>query len=323
MSSLPVPGRSGMRLPRVTPSTYRRVTLAAQFLLAFIIVTGAAVRLTGSGLGCTDWPTCESGNVVAPMEYHPMIEFGNRMVTGAVSVVVILAVLGSLGRVPRRRDLTVLSLGLVAGVVGQIVLGGVTVLSHLWPPFVMSHFLLSMLILWCAVVLHHRAGEPDDARGAVRAAVVDPSVAWLGRACVAAAAAVVVMGTVVTGTGPHPGSNEGQIVDRLPFSLHDVARLHGAMVMAFLVLVVGTAVQLVRTGAPAGVRRRVEILLAVLVAQAGVGYAQYFLGVPALLVAVHVAGAVAVWVATLRFRLGLSVVQPAPAAAPQPIAALT
>lgn len=315
------------RLPRVSPVAYRRVTLAAQFLLAFIIVTGAAVRLTGSGLGCTDWPTCESGRVVAPLEYHPMIEFGNRLVTGAVSIVVVLAVLGSLLRVgPRRRDLVRLSLGLVAGVIGQIVLGGVTVLSHLWPPFVMSHFLLSMLILWCAVVLHHRAGEPDSTAGEARAPVVDDTTWRLGRLLVVAAALVVFMGTVVTGTGPHPGSSGDQLVDRLPFSLHDVARIHGALVMAFLALVLVVIARLVRTGAPGHVRRQSELLLLVLVSQAGVGYAQYFLGVPALLVAVHVAGAVAVWAAVLRFSLGLSVPASAStsvAAPPDPVLAST
>lgn len=314
------------RLPRVSAVAYRRVTLAAQFLLAFIIVTGAAVRLTGSGLGCTDWPTCESGRVVAPLEYHPMIEFGNRMVTGAVSIAVVLAVLGSLLRVgPRRRDLVRLSLGLVAGVVGQIVLGGITVLSHLWPPFVMSHFLLSMLILWCAVVLHHRAGEPDETAGGDRVAVVDATTRGLGRLLVVAAAVVVFMGTVVTGTGPHPGSSGDQLVDRLPFSLHDVARIHGALVMAFLALVLVTIARLVRAGAPNRVRRQSEWLLLVLVSQAGVGYAQYFLGVPALLVAVHVAGAVAVWVAVLRFSLGLSAPArvPSEATPADPVPALT
>ena len=310
-----------MRLPTITPAAYRRVTLATQFLLAFIIVTGAAVRLTGSGLGCTDWPTCEGGKVVAPLEYHPMIEFGNRIVTGLVSVAVVLAVLGSFARGgERRRDLVRLSLGLVAGVVGQVVLGGITVLSHLWPPFVMSHFLLSMVILWCAVVLHHRAGEPDDLVGddRVRRPVVDRLTLLLGRACAVAAAAVIVMGTVVTGTGPHPGSNDGELIERLPFSLHDVARIHGAMAVAFCALVAVVVVRLLRAGAPGRVRRRAEWLLASLVFQGAVGYTQYFLGVPAWLVAVHVAGAVALWVAVLRLWLVLSVaVAPSSAAADQ------
>ena len=101
---------------RIGPGTYRRITLAAVFLLAFIVVTGGAVRLAGSGLGCPDWPTCDKGRIVAPAEIHAWIEFGNRLVTGLVSVIVILAVLGSLVRAPRRRDLTLLSVGLVGGV---------------------------------------------------------------------------------------------------------------------------------------------------------------------------------------------------------------
>ncbi|MDQ4132527.1 MAG: COX15/CtaA family protein, partial [Actinomycetota bacterium] len=135
-----------MRVPRLSPAAYRRVTFVAALALAFIIITGGAVRLTGSGLGCPDWPTCARDRIVAPWEYHAMVEFVNRTITGLVSVAVMLAVLGSLVRQPRRRDLTWLSLGLVAGVIGQIVLGGITVLFHLWPPLVMGHFVLSMVI---------------------------------------------------------------------------------------------------------------------------------------------------------------------------------
>src|SRR3954452_7181028 len=124
---------------------YRRITCGALVAVTIIIVTGAAVRLTGSGLGCPDWPTCARGRVVAPFEYHAMVEFVNRTVTGLVSVAVALAVLGSLLRTPRRRDLTRWSLGLVAGVVAQIVLGGVTVLLELTPPIVMAHFVLSLV----------------------------------------------------------------------------------------------------------------------------------------------------------------------------------
>src|SRR5688572_26237518 len=146
---------------RLTPRAYRRVTLLALCALAFIVVTGGAVRVTGSGLGCPDWPTCAESSVVAPLEYHAMVEFVNRMITGLVSVLVILAVLGSMVRIERRRDLTLLSWGLVAGVMGQVVLGGLTVLFDLAPPLVMGHFVVSMLLIWCAVVLHDRAGLPD------------------------------------------------------------------------------------------------------------------------------------------------------------------
>src|SRR3954470_9260918 len=152
-----------MALPAMTPRRYQRITLVAAWSLAAIIVTGAIVRLSGSGLGCPDWPTCEKNRLVAPLSWHPMVEFLNRAITGLVSVAVILAVLGSLWRVPRRRDLVWLSVSLVLGVIAQIVLGGGSVLVDLEPPFVMAHFLLSIVLVWLAVLLHHRAGEPDGA----------------------------------------------------------------------------------------------------------------------------------------------------------------
>ena len=303
-----------MRLPRLSPAAYRRITFVAALALAFIIVTGGAVRLTGSGLGCPDWPTCARDRVVAPWEYHAMVEFVNRTITGLVSVAVMLAVLGSLVRQPRRRDLTWLSLGLVAGVIGQIVLGGITVLFHLWPPLVMGHFVLSMVILADAVVLHHRAGlrdhptQPDGTRGPTAGPpptrpVVGRPLVLLGRLVLVATAVAIVMGTVVTGTGPHGGDED---VDRLPFFLPDVARLHGISVMLLLALVLVTLWRLRSDGAPPVLLRRGEVLLGVLVAQAAVGYTQYFTGVPALLVGVHIAGATAVWATTIHFLLGFT-----------------
>jgi heme a synthase len=296
---------------RLTPRAYERITLVALLALAFIVVTGAGVRLTGSGLGCPNWPTCDDGRLVAPLEYHAMVEFVNRTVTGLVSVAVMLAVLGSLVRRPRRPDLVWLSLGLVAGVIGQIVLGGLVVLFHLYPPLVMGHFVLSMLLLLDATVLHHRARQPDGAR------LVDaagPEHRALGRLVVAAAAVAILLGTVVTGSGPHAGSHDGELVERLPFDIGDVARLHSLSVLLFGGLVLYLVRSLRVAGAPASVQRRAEVLLAVLVAQAGVGYAQYFLGVPALLVALHILGAVAVWIAVLRLVLGLRVAVPDPSA---------
>jgi cytochrome c oxidase assembly protein subunit 15 len=304
-----------MERPRLTPRAYQRVTLAALVALGFIVVTGAAVRLTASGLGCPDWPTCDEGRLVAPFEYHAMVEFVNRTVTGLVSMAVIVAVLGSLARRPRRADLVWLSCGLVAGVIGQIVLGGLVVLFHLYPPLVMGHFVVSMLLLLDAVVLHHRAGAPDDG---VWRPVVGREHVLLGRVLVAAAAVAIFLGTVVTGSGPHAGSHDGELVDRLPFDISTVARLHSVSVL----LLVGVTLFLVRSlrlaSAPPALKRRVEVLLAVLLAQAAVGYAQYFTGVPALLVAIHVAGAVAVWVAALRVLLGMQVRAPSSRLVPLP-----
>ena len=289
-----------MRVPTLSPPAYRRVTLFALVALCFIVVTGAAVRLTGSGLGCPDWPTCAENRIVAPWEYHAMVEFVNRTITGLVSVAVMLAVLGSLVRVPRRKDLLWLSLGLVAGVIGQIILGGLTVLFELKPGFVMAHFLLSMVLIANAVVLHHRAGRPA---GPTRPAVGEDLLA-LGRLEVAAGALAIFLGTIVTSSGPHGGDENAE---RLPFLLPDVSRLHGIAVMLFLAVTVVTLVKLRRAGVDPSLLRRSEVLLAVLVAQGILGYVQYFTGVPALLVGFHVAGATAVWVAVLRLHLGFRV----------------
>ena len=296
-----MPGRWISRAS-LSPDRYQRITLVAVFLLAFIIVTGGAVRLAGSGLGCPDWPTCDRGQVVAPAEIHAWVEFGNRLVTGLVSVIVILAVLGSLIRRPRRRDLVVLSIGLVAGVVAQIVLGGLVVLFHLAPPLVMAHFSLSMLIVLDAVVLHHKASQPEGGRSV---ALVGPDQVRMIRALAVAAGLVIVLGTVTTASGPHPGSNKGQVVDRLPIALHDAARMHGlavAMVLAFTLI---TMWSLARAGAPRPLLARAEVLLLVMAGQAAVGDVQYFTRLPVVLVGVHIAGATAVWVATLELNLGV------------------
>ncbi len=284
----------------ISPRAYQKVTLVALVLLGFIIVTGGAVRITGSGLGCPDWPTCEEGRLVAPLEYHAMVEFVNRAVTGLVSLVVIVAVLGSLVRRPRRADLVKLSLGLVAGVLGQIVLGGLTVLFELRPPFVIAHFLLSMVILANAVVLHWRAGQPE----APARLAVPEELRGLGRVVLAATAVVVVLGTVVTAAGPHGGDERAE---RLDVPLHRAAQLHGTAVVVLLTMVVTMLVLLRRSGAGAAVRRRGDVVLAVMAVQATIGYVQYFTGVPVVLVGLHIAGAAAVWVAVIRFQLGLTV----------------
>jgi cytochrome c oxidase assembly protein subunit 15 len=284
----------------ISPAGYRRITFVALIALGFIVVTGGAVRVTGSGLGCPDWPTCAQGRLVAPLEYHALVEFVNRMVTGTVSVLVILAVLAALRRRPFRRDLVWLAVGLVLGVIGQIVLGGLVVLFDLYPPLVMGHFVLSMILVADAVVLHHRAGWPDTAPSS-RADELRPLGSWL----VAWAAVVLFLGTVVTGSGPHAGSNEGQLVERLPFVVRDVARLHGTAVWVLLALALYSVWRAHRDGAPADVQNRGTVLLAVLCAQGAIGYIQYFNNVPPVLVAVHIAGATALWVAVLRFRLAL------------------
>jgi len=285
------------RLPQISPATYRRVTLVALVALCFIIVTGGAVRLTGSGLGCSDWPGCEDEQFVAAMELNPMVEFVNRIITGLVSVAIVLAVLGSLRRVPYRRDLVWLSWGLVAGVAGQIALGALTVANDLAPPFVMGHFLLSLVLVTNAVVLHHRAGEPEPP-----ATPVDLVDARLRRLIVAlgpALAVAVVAGTVVTGAGPHGGDEEAP---RFGLDIEAVTRVHSLSVLVFIGLLLAVLARLGHGGHP-DVERRARELLAASVAQAAVGWTQYFTDVPPLLVGIHILGATIVWVAMCRLVL--------------------
>lgn len=299
------------RRRRLTPSTYRKVCLFAVWALGFIIVTGAAVRLTGSGLGCKDWPRCSTHQYVAPLQYHALIEFGNRLVTALVCVAIVAAVLASAFRQPRRRDLTWLAWGLVAGLVGEIVLGGEVVLHHLAPQFVMAHFMYSFVLLCDAVVLYHRAGFPDGpgaGRGRARPAgppapLVPGELRVMGALMIVGVSLVIFLGTVVTSTGPHGGDPTAK---RLDFSLHDVARLHSSAVILFLGLTLVTLWRMIQAGVPHQVVRRGEILLVVLIAQGGVGYLQYFSGVPAWLVQIHVTLAATLWVATLQFFLGLT-----------------
>jgi len=296
---------------RLSPRAYRLVTLVALVLLSVIIVSGGAVRVTGSGLGCPDWPTCEDGRLVAELfeesAGHRTIENVNRLVTGLVSAAVIVAMLGSLARTPRRRDLTWLSLGLVGGVIGQIVLGGITVLTHLHPVAVQSHFLLSLAIVVCAVTLHWRAGRaPGRSR-----LVVPPMVRDLSRLSLALLAGAILLGTVMTGTGPHAGSARGDDpVQRFALDPRRVAQVHGVLVELFTVALLATLVLAWRRGGNRAVLRRGSVAVAAAVAQSALGYTQYLTGVPALLVGLHILGATSVWIAMLRWHLGLSEAAP-------------
>jgi cytochrome c oxidase assembly protein subunit 15 len=279
----------------LTPHAYRRITFAALLSLCGIIVTGAAVRLTGSGLGCTDWPACDHDRLVAPLKLQPMIEQVNRYLTGIVSVAVILAVLGSLVRVPRRRDLTRWSWFLVAGVVAQILIGAVVTLSKLSYSAVALHFLVSMGLVWAAAVLNDRAGRPDD--DVRRGPWPTPT-----RLLVGAVMLVLLTGPIVTSAGPHAGDKD---VKRLPIDLTWAARVHSGTVWIFLAVLVWYALRVRRSGDTVAMRRVTDLLTAAIV-QGAIGYIQYFTGVPPLLVGLHVACATLVWVLTLRVALQTS-----------------
>ncbi len=285
---------TSIRRDGLSPRAYRRVTVVALALLGIIVVTGAAVRLTGSGLGCNDWPRCNDQELIDVGSKHAAIEQVNRLFTGLVSVAVILAVLGALIRRPRRRDLTWLSLGLVAGVIGQIVLGGITVLVDLHPLAVQSHLLLSMVLVADAVVLVVRAGQPDEGR---RIAAVVPRTKRRVRWVVIWTGLAIVAGTVVTGTGPHAGDEEAR---RFDLAITTVTRIHGIVVW------IAVAAMLWLVWHLRGLAHDREVLDAPLVAwgvaataQGTIGYLQYWSGVPAGLVALHVAGATTLWAITV------------------------
>jgi heme a synthase len=313
---------SRWRAWRLSPRAFQLVAGTAVWVLVLTIVSGAAVRLTGSGLGCPDWPNCTRSDVVAPLQFHAWIEFGNRLINAAVTVAAVGALLAAVRRAPRRRDLTWLSIGLVVGLLAEVALGALVVDFRLAPGLVMAHFLVGLVFLADAVILHHRAGLPDQPGPTpLSPATVPPKVRLVGRTPLllarvqlAATALAIALGTVVTSTGPHGGAPD---TPRFHFSLHSVAQLHGTSVELLLGVTLVTMWSLARTHAPPGVMRGAEIVLVAMVAQAAVGYTQYFNGDPAGLVAVHVAGASVLLVAVLRFYLGLAAyplsdVRPAP-----------
>jgi cytochrome c oxidase assembly protein subunit 15 len=304
-----------VRHRQLSPAAFRRVTTLTVAVMVLIIVSGAAVRLTDSGLGCPDWPSCTRTQIVAPLGIHPWIEMANRLINAGITIISVVVVGGALVRVRRRRDLTWLSAGIVAGVLAEVVLGGITVLEKLAPQLVSAHFILGMAILVNALVLRHRAGLEDGDVARLPRLVVSRPQLWLSRLMLVGVAVVVVLGTVVTSTGPHGGSPQAP---RYHLSLHAVAQLHGSSVEAFVGLVVLLCWWLARTAVPRAVLLRAEVLLAVTIAQGIVGYVQYATGVPAGLVEIHIAGAVAVVWAMVRFHLGLTEHAPVPVGEPAP-----
>jgi heme a synthase len=301
----------------VSPSLSHRLNTLALALIVLIVVTGGAVRLTGSGLGCSDWPECSIGHLTPALQFHGLVEFGNRMVTVVLTVAVAASFLGSVFRRPRRRDLTWLSAGLVIGVLAQAVLGGIVVYTKLNPYVVMVHFFATMVLLADAVVLVHRSTR-DYQPGAGHLLIPRPLLR-LHYAVLGLLAVVIAAGTATTGAGPHAGDASGQLVaKRIPIALRDMAELHSSLVLLLVGLTVGLVVGLHTANVPERVRRAGRILLSVMVAQAAVGYTQYFTHLPTLLVEVHLLGVTILVVGAVQCFLACT--YHAPEAVPVPAA---
>ena len=280
----------------------RRFLLLCRITLATVVlnvVTGAAVRLSDSGLGCPDWPTCSQHRLTPPLSLHPVIEFGNRLVVTLLVVACAVTVVASFLRRPARSDLQWLSAGLIVGVIGEAVLGAFVVYTKLNAYVVMTHFMVGMALLAVAVILTLEAGHRPG-RGTP---AVTPSALWLTRALLGLIVVVLAAGTATTGAGPHAG---GKGAKRVPIGLEDMTRIHAEIVLAAGVVLLVLLWVLWRTNAPARVQDAGRVLLGVMVAQGIVGYTQFFTHLPALLVGIHVFGASMVWATALWFHHGLS-----------------
>ncbi len=281
-----------------SPAAISRLALANVVANGGIIVTGGIVRLTGSGLGCPTWPRCTQESFVTTPELagHGVIEFGNRLLTfvlTAVAVALLVAVLRS-----SRRDLRPLAVLAFLGIPAQAAIGGVTVLTGLNPWTVAVHFLVSVVLTAVATVLWLRSREPGVGQPLVRR-----PIALLVGGIAAVTAAVLVLGTIVTGSGPHSGDVDADDVptgDRMGFDIQLVSQLHADVVFLLVGLTIALLVALYATDAPGRVRRAARDLLAVQLLQGVIGFVQYFTHLPVVLVLLHMLGAVLVTVATAR-----------------------
>lgn len=309
-----------------TPASPRLLALFAVAANAGIIVSGGAVRLTKSGLGCPTWPRCTPESMIPSSSpehsaANMAIEFGNRTVTFLILAVAVAVFTAAARSAPRRRDVVRLAAVQPLGVVAQAGWGGLTVLTDLNPAVVAGHYMLSAALLLAAVTLFVRTGEGDRTPRVVVAARVRTLALVLAGFVVA----LLVAGTIVTGTGPHAGDDKAP---RFGFDIEQVARVHGALAWLTVALTITLMIVLRRTGAPAGVRRSALVLFALELAQGVIGYVQYFTGVPAGLVALHMLGSALMWIAALKVVFAMrdrgpvsAVVSTAPAAeqAPQPV----
>ena len=267
------------------------------FLQSALVLTGGAVRLTGSGLGCPTWPECTPGSYTpvphqAEGQLHAWIEFGNRLLTFALLLSALAAVIYVLKS--GRKDLRSLAAGQVLGIVGQGVLGGITVLTDLHPLPVAGHLLLSMFLIAGATSLYSRRHAPQ-----VKVPAPTKTVSVISQLHLAVAFIVLILGTLVTGSGPHAGDEKAQ---RFGFDIRTVAILHADAVI-FLVGI--TIALLVAASVAQSTKRAIYIFFVITLAQGAIGYTQYLTGIPEALVAAHLAGATIFWIAAWRIRLSV------------------
>lgn len=283
-------------------------SLRVQRLIAFLViltqggiaVTGAIVRVTASGLGCPTWPQCFPGSFV-PVPHaevpvvHQAVEFTNRMFTFGVVLTAALAVLAVI-RAGRRREVKLYAWLMPASTVVQAIIGGITVRTGLLWWTVAVHLLVSMVMVWLAVLLYVKIGEPDSGTDQL---VVPQPLRWFTALTAVTLSAVLVTGTLVTGAGPHAGDKSAlQPVKRLQVEITDLAHLHSSLLVAYLSFVIGLGLALLAVRAPKPVLLRLGVLAGLVLAQGAVGAVQFYTGVPAVLVAIHVAGAAACTAAT-------------------------
>jgi cytochrome c oxidase assembly protein subunit 15 len=267
-----------------------------------IVLSGAAVRLTGSGLGCPDWPTCFHGRISGSWSIHPFIEYANRMVTVTLVILTAVTFLAALARNPRRRDLIALSGALIGGVVADAVLGGFVVYSKLNPWLVSLHMLLSLAMVAIGAVLYHHS-KYVYGPGA-RADVRDPHFRAIARLLWIPFVVLLITGTMTTGSGPHAGASQGQLhARRLPFALSSAAWVHSLAAVLFIGLVLGLLASIWRTGAPKPLQLGVRRLVMISLLQAAIGVTQYLTHLPVVLVELHVAGAVSLTIGVTQFHL--------------------
>ncbi len=282
----------------ISPQRYAQVTLIALGALALIVLTGAGVRLTDSGLGCPDWPKCY-GQPVPPLETHAVIEWSNRVLTGFLGIIVIAASVLAFFRQPYRWHLALFGALLPLGVIAQAILGAEVVEHHLAPGLVMCHFLLSMMLIdaafalaWCSRYEPWQRRRSDDRLGV-----------WAIRGLIPIGQLTILAGTIATGSGPHAGANAGQLVPRFSFegtdTLEWVVQRHAAIATVFGVAAIGVWALLHRPGGDRRALRPLSFLIGFLALQGVVGAVQWELKLPTEIVWIHVALATFTWLTML------------------------